>query len=215
MTCGILVPLLGIEPRPWTVRVQSPNHCAARQFPGLVFLFCPCCIFPIDLDCFQFLHVQETVRCFESWQGFDCSRPLLETLLRPFACWECNCCAERCSWLSGTTLLHVVPLSSCADVEYHAGLIVIRVVFLCLPSFEVDILSLALFFFSFLGLFLLSWYLCFYGNIWRDSKIMQLLPWPSQNVLGFLTKLNLFSLKVCLFWRYIPLRCSLFYKIHV
>lgn len=106
-------------------------------------------MFPVDLDCFQVLHVQETVRCFESWQGFDCSRPPLETLLRPFACWECNCCAERCSWLSGTTLLHAVPLSSCTDVEYHAGLIVIRVVFLCLPSFEVDILSLDLFFFFF------------------------------------------------------------------
>lgn len=137
--------------------------------------------------------------------------------LRP--CWgpllaENNCCAERCSWLSDTTLLHVIPLSSCTDVEYHAGLIVICGVFLCLPSFEVDILSLSLFFFGG-GLFLLSWSFCFYGNIWRDSKIMQLLPWPFQNVLSFLTKLNLFSLKGCLFWRYIPLRCSLFYKIQV
>ena len=128
--------------------MQSPNHCAAREFPGPLFLFCPCCIFPTDLDCFQFLHVQETTRCFESWQGFDHSSPPLETLLRPFACWECNCCAERCLWLSDTTLFHVIPLSSCTDVEYHAGLIVIRGVFLCLPSFEVDIFSLSLFFFG-------------------------------------------------------------------
>ena len=31
--CGILVPQLGIEPRPSAVRVQSPNHWTAREFP--------------------------------------------------------------------------------------------------------------------------------------------------------------------------------------
>jgi len=32
MACGILVPQPGIEPRPSAVRVQSPNHEAAREF---------------------------------------------------------------------------------------------------------------------------------------------------------------------------------------
>ena len=31
--CGILVPWLGIEPTPLTVKVWSPNHWAAREFP--------------------------------------------------------------------------------------------------------------------------------------------------------------------------------------
>ena len=31
--CGILVPWPVIEPRPLAVRVQSPNHCTAREFP--------------------------------------------------------------------------------------------------------------------------------------------------------------------------------------
>ena len=30
--CGLLVPQPGIEPRPWTVRVPSPNHWNAREF---------------------------------------------------------------------------------------------------------------------------------------------------------------------------------------
>ena len=31
--CGILVPQPGIEPRPSTVRVPTPNHWNAREFP--------------------------------------------------------------------------------------------------------------------------------------------------------------------------------------
>ena len=31
--CGILVPWLGIEPRPLAVEVQSPNHRTTREFP--------------------------------------------------------------------------------------------------------------------------------------------------------------------------------------
>ena len=31
--CGILVPRPGIEPGPLAVRVLSPNHWAAREFP--------------------------------------------------------------------------------------------------------------------------------------------------------------------------------------
>ena len=33
MTCEILVPWPGTEPRPLAVRVWSPNHWAAREFP--------------------------------------------------------------------------------------------------------------------------------------------------------------------------------------
>ena len=33
--CGILVPLSGIWPRPPAVKVQSPNHWIAREFPSL------------------------------------------------------------------------------------------------------------------------------------------------------------------------------------
>ena len=36
MACGILVPQPGIEPRPSAVRVQSPNHWAAREFPDSI-----------------------------------------------------------------------------------------------------------------------------------------------------------------------------------
>ena len=54
------------------------------------------------------------------------------------------------------SLLFPSPLS-CTDVGCHAGLIVVGVVFLCLPSFVVDIL--------FMGLFLLSWSLCLF--LWR------------------------------------------------
>ena len=31
--CGILVPRLGIEPRPPALRVQSANHWSTREFP--------------------------------------------------------------------------------------------------------------------------------------------------------------------------------------
>ena len=40
MTCGILVPQPGIEPGPLAVKVWSPNHRTAREFPMPVyFLF--------------------------------------------------------------------------------------------------------------------------------------------------------------------------------
>ena len=35
--CGILVPRPGIEPQPLAVRVWSPNHCTAGEFPKLYF----------------------------------------------------------------------------------------------------------------------------------------------------------------------------------
>ena len=45
--CGILVPQPGIEPRPFGMKAQSPNHWTAREFPYLFilkgiyfFLFC-------------------------------------------------------------------------------------------------------------------------------------------------------------------------------
>ena len=37
-TCGILIPRPEIEPRPSAVRVQSPNHWTAKEFPNL-YLF--------------------------------------------------------------------------------------------------------------------------------------------------------------------------------
>ena len=33
-TCGILIPLSGMEPVPSAVKVQSPNHWTARRVPG-------------------------------------------------------------------------------------------------------------------------------------------------------------------------------------
>ena len=39
MACGNLVPRPGIEPGPLAVRVQSPNHWTAREFP--LFFFFP------------------------------------------------------------------------------------------------------------------------------------------------------------------------------
>lgn len=40
--CGILVSRPRTEPRPSTVKVQSPNHQAARELPGIVIVsFCP------------------------------------------------------------------------------------------------------------------------------------------------------------------------------
>ena len=41
MACGILVPQPGIEPRPLAVKVKSPNHWTAREFPQLGNLI-PC-----------------------------------------------------------------------------------------------------------------------------------------------------------------------------
>ena len=38
VACGILVPWPGVEPRPSTVKAQSPNHWADREFP-LYYLF--------------------------------------------------------------------------------------------------------------------------------------------------------------------------------
>ena len=35
VACGILVPRLGIEPKPSAVRAWSPNHWTAREFPRL------------------------------------------------------------------------------------------------------------------------------------------------------------------------------------
>ena len=32
--CGILVPLLGIEPRPLAVNARGPNHWTVREFPS-------------------------------------------------------------------------------------------------------------------------------------------------------------------------------------
>ena len=37
MACGILVPRLGIEPRPSAMRLQRPNHWTAREFHALVY----------------------------------------------------------------------------------------------------------------------------------------------------------------------------------
>ena len=34
--CGILVPQPGIEPCPFAVRTQSPNHWIAREFPTII-----------------------------------------------------------------------------------------------------------------------------------------------------------------------------------
>ena len=39
VACGILVPQPGIEPWPLTVKVPSPNHWTAREFPPLLFFF--------------------------------------------------------------------------------------------------------------------------------------------------------------------------------
>lgn len=38
MSCMILVPQPGIEPRPPTVEAQSPNQCTTRAFPVDIFL---------------------------------------------------------------------------------------------------------------------------------------------------------------------------------
>ena len=35
MSCRILVPWPGIEPRPFTGKVPIPNHCTAREFPTI------------------------------------------------------------------------------------------------------------------------------------------------------------------------------------
>ena len=35
--CGIWVPQLGIEPIPWAVRAQSPNHWTAKEFSVVIF----------------------------------------------------------------------------------------------------------------------------------------------------------------------------------
>ena len=37
--CGTLVPQPEIEPRPSAVRVQSPNHWTAREFPQQIFFY--------------------------------------------------------------------------------------------------------------------------------------------------------------------------------
>ena len=39
MSCGILVPRPGIEPRASAVKTQSPNHWTAREFPQSSFRF--------------------------------------------------------------------------------------------------------------------------------------------------------------------------------
>lgn len=94
-----------------------------------------------------------------------------------------------------------MPFPSCTDVEYHAGLIVIRVVFLCLPSFEVDILSLDLFFFSFFSGFVFALLVSlFLWKIFEEiQKLCSFYHGLPRMFFGFLTKLNLFSLKDCLF----------------
>ena len=38
--CRILVPQPGIKPGPLAVKVPSPNHWAAREFPSSLFLMC-------------------------------------------------------------------------------------------------------------------------------------------------------------------------------
>ena len=38
VACGILVPQPGIEPTPSAVKVQSPNHWTAKEFPNLQYV---------------------------------------------------------------------------------------------------------------------------------------------------------------------------------
>ena len=37
VACRILVPQPGIKPRPLEMKVWSPNHCPAREYPGKLF----------------------------------------------------------------------------------------------------------------------------------------------------------------------------------
>ena len=55
--CGILIPWPGIQPGPMAVKVQSPNHWTAREFPNILFLlftihvfFLVCCILYLYLS---------------------------------------------------------------------------------------------------------------------------------------------------------------------
>ena len=41
--CGILVPQSGIELRSLAVKVQSPNHWATREFPGVILILIEIC----------------------------------------------------------------------------------------------------------------------------------------------------------------------------
>lgn len=43
MACGILVPQAGTEFRLLAVKVQSPNHWATREFPGVILILIEIC----------------------------------------------------------------------------------------------------------------------------------------------------------------------------
>ena len=64
VACGVLVPRQGIEPISWAVRVRSPNHWMAREFPRVVGSFLSLisnrkmkflCLLSSSVACFQIM----------------------------------------------------------------------------------------------------------------------------------------------------------------
>lgn len=163
-------------------------------FTWTLFLLCPYCLFPTNLDfIFSFSPVYKKLcpNVLTVHKILIAPAPSLQTFCIPI-------CLPRAYLLPVGILMtlryHFAPFPSppvCTDAGYHAGLLNVGVVCWCLPSFVVD---------TFLWFhFAILVPLVFYKDIWEDSKTMLLPPQSSQNLPGFFTKLNLLLLKGCLF----------------